>query len=152
MLGEIQMAIASLKAASDLAKGLIELRDESKFRETVLELQQAILTAQAQTLTANQQQATLIEDKRSLEAEIDRLKNWDEEKKDYELKQIVAGVFAYELKPDATGTEPPHRLCPNCYTAGKKSILQSQLISPGLSQTLHCHACGQRLFLSGLAR
>jgi hypothetical protein len=82
---------------------------------------------------------------RELEAEVTRLRAWDAEKEDYELKPVSLGALAYMLKPDARGTKPPHWVCPNCYEQGKKAIFQMSPGHAGRDSIYTCPACKGRL-------
>ncbi|HYV32729.1 MAG TPA: hypothetical protein VEO53_16700 [Candidatus Binatia bacterium] len=118
-MGAISGGLAALKAARDIAEGLINLRDTAKFQGAVVELQGKILAAQSD-------QFALLERARELEAKLARLEAWEAEKRRYQLKDFGGSTFAYELRPEAADGEPPHRICPNCYQKGHKSILQFQ--------------------------
>jgi hypothetical protein len=74
--------------------------------------------------SAQSDQFALLERVHELEQQVTDLKAWEKEKQRYELKQLAPGAFCYALKADASGSEPPHRVCAACYQHGKKSILQ----------------------------
>jgi hypothetical protein len=120
----ISGAVASLKLAFDMTKTLGAVRDFTKLNETIIELQRLIMAAQSDALAAQSDQFALLDRIRNLEAEIAGLKAWDAEKERYQLTEVAPRVFAYVLKVDAGGSEPPHWICPACYENGKKSILQ----------------------------
>ena len=56
-----------------------------------------------------------------------KLSDWNAQAAGYELKEIASGVFVYASKEDAERADPAHWLCPNCYEARNKSILQREL-------------------------
>jgi hypothetical protein len=116
--------MSSLKAATDISKAMIDLRDGAMIQRKVIELQGVILAAQQSALSAQTDQFTMLERVRELEKEIARLRAWDAEKANYELKEISRGAFAYVLKPDAGAGEPPHWLCTSCYQKSHKAVLQ----------------------------
>jgi hypothetical protein len=118
-------ALASLKAAKDIAEAMVGLRDATAFEAKRFELQRKLLEAQEGVFAANQERAALIERVGELEKEVAGLKTWDREKERYQLAQVGPGVLAYALKPDIQGTEPFHLLCARCYAEGKKAILQA---------------------------
>jgi hypothetical protein len=117
MVGEFFAGVSAIKSAFGLAKGLKDIDDATRRNAAVIELQEKILIAQSA-------QSELIEQIRALETEMTQLKAWGSEKERYELKAVGSGAFAYMLKPEARGTEPPHWLCPNCYAQSKKSFFQ----------------------------
>lgn len=118
-------ALASLNAAKDIAQAMIGLRDAAAFQGKMIEFQSKILDAQNSAFAANDERSALIERVRKLEKQVADLEAWKAEKQRYELKSVYAGgAFAYVLKPEAQGSEPPHWICAACYENGHKSILQ----------------------------
>jgi hypothetical protein len=139
-VGEIAAGITSLNAALSIAKAMVGMRDAEAFRTKAAELQGVLLEALEKAIAAREAQAEQLERVRALEAEMADLKAWGSEKENYELKKIGGGAVAYMLKPSARGSEPPHWLCPNCYTNGKKGFFQ--ITQPEL---FRCMACGGKL-------
>ena len=120
-------AIASMKTAGDIAKGLIGIRDEAKIRERVIELQQVILSAQQSAIAAQSGEFELMEQIRNLEQKLVELQDWEREKKRYRLRDFGGGTFARELKDEeVTADEPKHLICANCFDQRRKSTLQFQ--------------------------
>src|ERR1700676_1598778 len=117
MVGEAFAGLSALKTAFDIAKGLKDIDDTVRRNAAVIELQEKILAAR-------EAQSALLDRVGELEKEVAKFETWDTEKKRYELKALRVDVFAYMLKPEARGTEPPHWLCANCYENGKKSFFQ----------------------------
>lgn len=151
-IAAISGAMTSLKTAHDIAKTMLGLRDASMVREKVIELQGAILAAQSDAFEANSAQTTLLERVRELEKEVADLKAWDAESQRYQLQQVAPGAFAYTVKADAQGAEPPHWICTNCYQHHRKSILQSRGIG-ATGETFGCPVCNSTIRAgdSGLA-
>ena len=123
-IGSAAALVSSLKAAAEITKAMIGLRDASMIQDKVIELNGVILSAQSSALEANAAQFTLLDRVRELEEEIARMKAWETEKQHYKLEAVDRGAFAYVPKPEMQGTEPPHWLCTNCYDKGHKSFLQ----------------------------
>jgi hypothetical protein len=123
--------LASLKSAFDISKAMIGIRDAVVINEKVVELQRVILAAQSDAMAAQSDQFALLERVRSLEQQIAEMKDWDTEKQRYDLKQVDIGAFAYSLKSDAGGSEPPHWICTTCYKNDKNSILQQAVVPLG---------------------
>ena len=115
MVGETFAGLSALKTAFDIAKGLKDIDDATRRNAAVIELQKELLTAQAT-------QSDLTERIRELEEKVRSFETWEAEKQRYKLEKFGAG-FAYVLKPEMQGTEPPHQICANCYARGKKSFL-----------------------------
>jgi len=123
---EIATTLGSLKAAFEIAKSFIGVRDATIIQSKVFELQREILSAQQSALSAQQAQFSLLEQIRDLEQQITDMKAWETEKERYELTEVAPRVFTYVLKPDMGSAEPPHWICAACYQNGKKSILQGR--------------------------
>ena len=150
-LGSIQAAIGGLQAAGNIAKSMIGNRDATALQAKTIELQKAILAAQDSALTAKTDQASLIDRIRDLEEEVARSKTWDAEKERYELIQVGdRSTLAYTLKEGVESSEHPHQLCTNCFTDGKKSILQEEVHSVGRAHVLVCHRCRSEIYTRGM--
>lgn len=65
----IQGTISGLKTAADIAKSLMELKSISDVQAKVIELQSAILAAQSSALSANADQAAMVDEIRALKEE-----------------------------------------------------------------------------------
>jgi hypothetical protein len=141
-VGEIAVGLTSLRAALDIAKTMIGLRDAEAFRGKSIELQGLILEALEKAIESREAYSAQIDHIRTLEAEMANLKAWGAEKARYQLKNIGTGAVAYMLKPDARGSEPPHWLCPNCYANGKKGFLQPSPVQVGHGFSFKCTSCG----------
>ncbi|MDI1327223.1 MAG: hypothetical protein PSV23_10545 [Brevundimonas sp.] len=129
----VMSGLTAIKTALDITKTLSDARDASKLLAVKLELQGLLLEAQ-------EAQSALAGQKRELEERVRQLETWHCEKERYELQQIGRGTFAYTLKTEAQGAEPPHMICPNCFEHGRKSILQAAEAARG--QRIHrCPAC-----------
>ena len=151
MVGEVFAGFSAAKAAFDIAKGLKDLDDRTHRNAAVIELQEQILAAQAE-------QAAAIERIRDLEKQVADFETWDAEKKRYELKNVGYACFAYMLKPEARGSEPPHFVCANCYNQRRISIIQRGFPQPGGRAGFFCPPCkteirpGNEAFADGQIR
>ncbi len=136
MASEFVAGLGLFKTAFDIAKGLKDINDATIRNGAIIELQEMILSAQ-------QQQAALIDRVRDLEKEVADLKAWGREKEQYELQQVDLGAFTYVPKPDTEAAKQPHWLCANCYEDGKKSFLQVQGKAPGgrVGESYTCRRC-----------
>ena len=111
-------------AMYDAAKALKEMNDANIRNTAVMELQEKILSAQ-------REQAELIEMVGTLKARVAELEAWDADKKRYKLTDAGGGVMAYSLKEGMEDGDPPHYLCAACYNEGHKSNLQPEMRDPG---------------------
>ena len=148
-LGEISALAGSLKAASDLAKAMIGLRDIQTIQAKAIELQSAILSAQGDAMSAMTAHSDLIEQVRALETKLAAFENWEAEKQRYELKERKGyhSVTVYALKEGMQPPEPMHYVCPDCYQGRKKRILQHHADSG--AEGLICNECNWVGWLSG---
>ena len=124
MLEYLPQAMSSLSTASSIAKTMLELRDFQQINSKVIELQQAIISAQQQVLSGQSEQATLAEKIQALENECTRLKDWTVERTRYTRREIGEGVFAYVANDQAGTLQSAHKLCCNCFDKAIKSTLQ----------------------------
>jgi hypothetical protein len=146
---EIAAAITGFRASLDMAKAMIGLRDDEVFRTKAIELQSSISEALVKSIEAREAYSAQLERVKTLEVEVAALKAWDGEKLRYELKPNFGGAVAYMLKPEARGTEPPHWLCPQCYSNGKKGFLLPLDHTGGIHRTYRCSECKTDRYMYG---
>lgn len=79
--------MSPLSAAGDTLQKLIETRDLIKFGDTFRKLLAEVLAAQRGALTAQANEAVLLERIRELEKEIGRFETWEREKQRYERRK-----------------------------------------------------------------
>jgi hypothetical protein len=137
MVAEVFAGLGAIKTAFDIAKGLKDIDDVARRNAAIIELQEKILTAQAA-------QAALVETVSELKKRVAELESWEADKQRYKLTEIAPGIVCYTVKEAMRGGEPPHRICANCYAAGKKSFLQQDIRGPYYDR-FNCHACGATL-------
>jgi hypothetical protein len=133
MVAEIYAGLGAFKAMFDMARGLKDIHDTTIRNGAIIELQEHILTAQAE-------QASLVERLRTLEKQLTELKAWEAEKERYQLHELPPGVFVLSLKPEMGNGEPDHSICQACYQRGKKSVLHADEHRNGIHH-LTCHEC-----------
>jgi hypothetical protein len=142
---EIAAAVTSVNALLNVAKAMVGLRDAETFRARAIEFEGLILDSLTKAVQATEVQATQLDEIRALKAEVADLKAWGSEKEQYELKPVGYGAVAYMLKPEARGPKPPHWLCPNCYTQGKKGFIQPSGGTSGRATLYACTGCGGKI-------
>lgn len=143
----ISSAATGLQAAGQIVKSLVGLKINSEVQSKVIELQGVIMGAQGDALAAQSEQFSLLQRIRELEEKVAKVEAWNTEKERYELHEFPTGTFAYLLKADAATSEPPHRVCANCYQDGHKSILQMVRRRHG-GELVECHRCKDTFLLS----
>ncbi|MFZ1960686.1 MAG: hypothetical protein WAU63_05505, partial [Methylovirgula sp.] len=100
--------------------------------------------AQSCAFAANDERTSLIQRIGELEKTVADLETWEAEKQRYDLIELAPGLVCYMVKEAMRGGEPPHRLCANCYSGGKKSFLQKQ-ISGEYYDEYRCNCCGEKI-------
>lgn len=136
--------MSPLNAAGQGIEKLIETRDLIKFGDELRKLHTEILAAQRGAMTAQANEATLLEEVRALKKKVTDLEAWETEKARYELAAIAPNVMVYSVKAAARGVEPPHYICANCYNAGRKSFL-NQTANGSRIEIFECINCRERL-------
>ena len=141
-ISQAMALVSSLKTAGEITTAIVGLRDTTLIQSKVIELNGVILAAQNSALAANVSQGALLDQVRSLEQEITRLKKWDGDKQQYKLTKIGTGAFAYTPKPNTEVAEPPHWLCVKCYDNSERSFLQFQGRTPNRNESIYkCVTC-----------
>jgi hypothetical protein len=140
-VAEIAAGITSIRAALDITKAMVNLRDEEAFRAKSIELQGVVLDALENAIEAREAHTLQADRIRALEAEVAQLKDWATDKQNYELRPIGNGGVGYMLKPDKRGSETPHWLCPTCFAKGQKSFLLPTGNQKGRGWTCQCAVC-----------
>lgn len=116
--------VSNLKAATDVAKALYDLKLSADVQAKVSELQSALLAAQTSALTATAAQFELQERVRQLEAQLRAAEDWRSTKLRYALVTPWRGpAQAYALRRAEANGEQPHLVCTNCFEDGKRIIL-----------------------------
>ncbi|MCP4318360.1 MAG: hypothetical protein GY789_20670 [Hyphomicrobiales bacterium] len=124
MVGEVIAGLGAIKAVGETVKSLVNLRDLTKVNEIAIEMQKQIMEIQESVLLAQSEKAELTQKIGDLESRLKAVQDWEAEKQRYQLHDFGGGTYAYKLKQDRADGEPPHRICANCFNAGKKSVMQ----------------------------
>lgn len=146
---DIQTVMGGLTAALQIARALKDISDASERASKIMELQSTIMDVQSRAIEIQTTHSAQIDRIRLLETEIASFKEWNADKKRYELQESRDGVFVYTLKEYMQNGEPAHSICPDCYQSSIKSILQTIIRSPGMTRVLLCQQCGWENYLSG---
>ena len=134
-MDEITATITGIATAGKAIAGLLtELKETEPnptfdpMTEHVTRLNSLIIEVQSAALALQSQNADLAKSLADLETQLAKMKDWNAEKENYELKAIDGIAFVYALKPDVKSAETPHWICCACYEAGRKSILAPHTI------------------------
>jgi hypothetical protein len=143
MAAELLTGLGIFKTLLDSAKGLKDINDAAVRNGAIVELQEKILTAQ-------EQQAALVQRVRDLEKVVAEFEAWDREKERYQLTDFGGGTFAYVLKPAMADGEPAHRICAHCYEQRRKGLLQSDGTTGSGREKVICHSCKSTFMLGAV--
>lgn len=137
----IQAAISSLKAATDISKSILEMRNMAEVQGKVIELQSALLEAQNCALSATTAQFELQERIRVLETQLKEEDDWEPQKARYRLVNPWRGpAQTYALRREKADGEEPHFVCATCFHNGKRVILNPIKNKEGWIQMV-CPSC-----------
>jgi len=132
----------ALKSAVDITKGIMSLKNQSEVQSHVIELNSKLIEAQQAIFLISENYGQAKERITELEDQISKMNNWDHERSRYTLKSPWPGVpvSVYHLKKSHANGEEPHWLCPTCFEAGQKSILNT-MQKKGERVHLSCSLC-----------
>ena len=136
MIAEISSLITSSKAAYDIAKGISSLKSDVERNESISEILKVLIAVQTDALSVNAIAQKLQEEKYTLTQKLMEFEKWSDTEQQYELKEIIAGVFVYAYKKTTENKEPMHWLCTNCWKDRIKSIIQKSSVG-----TNYCPMC-----------
>lgn len=140
MIAELNGLLSSIRTLTDIVKANKSLRNFNELETALFEVNTKLSATMAVALETQEQQAALTNRIRDLEKENMELKDWNHERERYALHEIMTGRFVYRLQPSMENGEPAHDLCANCFTQGKKAILQV-VQTPGFAKTAVCSLC-----------
>jgi len=134
----------SVKTAYDIAKGISSLNTTVERNEAVSKVLEILLSVQSDALLMKEKHSLLLSEIDNLKKEISEFEKWSEIERQYELKEIAAGVYVYSYKKTDKTTEPSHWICAKCYSERKKSILQRKNKSTDGTMYI-CHTCNSEI-------
>lgn len=139
---EITGLIASIKAVTDIAKGLKSVYDHNTVMERTNQITERLSSVLQEMLTLQEEHSALLQEKDKLEKVIANNNEWAITKSQYKLEEISAGSFVYVPNESHPSPEPKHWLCQNCLdNERKKSILQLEQKMLDGSHLFRCAAC-----------
>jgi hypothetical protein len=129
MLLEFAALATGLGHVTNIAKTLLDARDQAERDALRIELGGAILETQSKMHEVQALYGKQLELNESLKKQLIAYDHGEQKSARYSLQELAPGIVAYTIKPDAAPGEPKHWLCPTCYDERKTSILH--LDSPG---------------------
>lgn len=148
MYAEIQGALASASAALDLLKTAKGIVDQTKLALAIQDVTAKLLETQGAALKLSESNALLQQRVSDLEQRIRASEEWESQAKDYELREVGRGVFAYVRHDAVEQYQSLVKLCAHCFHQEKKSLLQ-QSGSELRALKLTCHACYAEMQFDG---
>lgn len=142
MFSEISAAIASTKAALELAKAVSDLSNRNELIAAVSEVNSKLFEATAIALQSQERQGALIEEVRQLKDQLATLSNWQELSANYQLQAVGAfkSDFVQVYRPKNEAVEPRHWACAKCFQERKLFFLS------GVDRFYYaCPNCGTRI-------
>lgn len=139
-LSAIAAAMTSVKTASEIAKGLVNLRDEREFQARAGQIEKELAEARGLVAEAQTTMLALLNRVGELERQVAQQEDWRAEAARYELVETYKGRLAYRVKDSMRGEEPTHYVCPACFQKRQKSILQPREWH-NREPSLECPAC-----------
>ena len=122
-LTTLSAALTSTKILRDLLKG--DKPNIEEIRNTTVALQDSLIDLQGSVLAGQQREAALAVDKRILEEELARLRDWQNEMSEYRLENIAPGAAVYVHQPSRSDPNTGHWLCQRCADEdSNRSVLQ----------------------------
>ncbi|HFH4239856.1 TPA: hypothetical protein ACGJVO_003365 [Pseudomonas aeruginosa] len=140
MMDTLSGALTAVTSVLTLSKDISNAKTDHEIAIKTGELNERLGQVLEMLITAQTSYLALLEEKRQLETELVKFKDWAHEKERYQLHQTPAGGLVYRIKPEMQGTEPTHEICADCYQKAVKTILQPG--DEGYYTVLKCHPCG----------
>jgi hypothetical protein len=147
MISETISAVSGIKTALDIAKGVASLKNTTEINQAVIDIQRALLEAQAGAFEDRQTIAKLTDQISELQKQLKTNADWEAEKARYVLTKSPKGAYTYNLRADLESEIAPHKLCSNCFDQGQKSVLQT-IASGNGGEVVDCPRCKSRFELS----
>ena len=122
-LTTLSTALTVSKTLRDLVKG--DKPNMEEIRSATVALQDSLIDLQGSVLAGQQREAALTADKRTLEEELTRLRDWQKQMSEYRLENITPGASVYVHQPSRSDPDTGHWLCQPCADEDRrKSVLQ----------------------------
>lgn len=140
MIGsEVSAALASLKAAFDILKGMNSLNIDVSVKQQTTELLSSLIAVQSGMLSLQTEYQKLLESNEDLRQQIVQSEQWEETESHYDLRKTTLGGIVRAPNAKHPRPDPLYWLCANCFENKKKSILQKS--SWGDHDPLFCPSC-----------
>jgi rubredoxin len=142
MYTEITAFVTALGHATNIAKALINARDEVKRTSLAVEFNEAIIDVQTKQLAVVEKNQSLLAANEALNKQLAAYDRWEQEKSRYRLENVGAGAVVFALDPDKASGDALHWLCPHCYESRKKGFFQRH---GKVFNHYKCDGCGSEI-------
>jgi hypothetical protein len=150
MTSEIAGFVAALGHATNIAKALINARDEVNRTNLAVDFNAALIDVQTRQMAVVEKNHSLLQANEALNKQLAAYDKWELEKARYSLRQLSSGGFIYVVNPAEQAADPPHWICTNCHQERHKSILQLGGIETGERTGLWiCPRCKTKIISNG---
>ncbi|MBE2888985.1 hypothetical protein [Geobacter anodireducens] len=155
MFAEFSAVTSGIKTVVDLAMAVVGTSRDAAVAAKTLELHsvafglnQQLLDLQARVSALQNENSELKRETQELRDQLRKRQEWEEIKSRYQLADLGGGSCAYlYLSVDGDQT-PAHKICPACYEAGRRAILQKSGYAPQ-GAILKCLACAAEIIDHG---
>jgi len=137
-------AMQLLKTGAELSKS----SGDANSQAMLLEFQEALIKLNADAVSVQTQNRSLLRENADLKQALKDINNWDDEKGRYAMVSPWQGAVTLALKREKSNGQPPHWICSVCYEEGKKSILNDHTESPARGRrtlALRCPSCKSQI-------
>jgi hypothetical protein len=149
-MNELFGFITAVGHVTNVAKTFFQAHTEAERDAVRLEFHGAILDVEAKISDVQARYQTLLESNEQLKKQLADYDEWEKERIRYSLVSVGSGGFVYALNPDQKSHDPPHWLCPHCYSERHKSVLQYASMESGVSGKFwQCPRCKCRIIAHG---
>jgi hypothetical protein len=138
--GAVTGTTGVVKSALDAAKEVHQLTVDYQIKEKTFDLLNKLSDVQSETIDLKDLLASAKQRIIELEYEEKQRENWNSEKSNYTLCEVMSGTLVYRVDQSKQPDTPLHYICPRCYEGSKKSILQRSS-STTIRDTYFCPAC-----------
>lgn len=130
----------AIKGAVGAAREIQNLTVDYVVKEKTHSLLDKLMDVQMQQMS--QQELFIAAKERIIELENEKKQReqWDTEKSNYFLYEVITGTLVYRVDTSKKPDTPLHDICPSCYEHSVKSILQLQA-STTVQDTHFCPTC-----------
>ena len=136
----IDAITSPLKAASDAAEKILQVKGILEYGDEIRDLHANVLAGLKAARLAELEQASIQQEILVLKREVADLKTNKTKLERYELKRLPPGVYVYALKDSEKGTEADHYACVKCFNEGKIMPMNHVVTFNGM-ETLRCSGC-----------